>query len=328
MDRLEPKLVTVFGGAGFVGTQVVQLLAKQGHRVRVAVRRPNLALHTQMVGGVGQVMPVQANVRNAASVARAVAGADIVINLVGIGVSRGKQNFAAVHADGAGRIAAAASAAGVGALVQVSALGVDVAASASKYAASKLAGEKAVLNAFPDAVIIRPSIIFGPGDSFFNLLGTLARYFPVLPVIGGESRFQPVFVGDVAEAIVAAANGLVPTGRIYELGGPQVETYRQLLERVLRETDRKRPMLDLAPGLAKLLALPLGILPFTPLITADQVELLGKDNVVSAAAIEDGRDFTAFGITPTAVETILPEYMWRFRKRGQFERPGTLVPML
>lgn len=328
MDRLEPKLVTVFGGAGFVGTQVVQLLARQGHRVRVAVRRPNLALHTQMVGGVGQVMPVQANVRDAASVARAVAGADIVINLVGIGLSRGKQNFAAVHADGAGRIAAAAKATGVGALVQVSALGVDVAANVSTYAASKLAGETAVLNAFPTAVIIRPSIIFGPGDDFFNLLGTLARYFPVLPVIGGASRFQPVFVGDVAEAIVAAANGLVPTGRIYELGGPQVETYRQLLERVLHETDRKRPMLDLAPGLARLMAVPLSILPFKPLITADQVALLGVDNVVSDAATGEGRDLSAFGITPTAMDAILPEYMWRFRKRGQFERPGTLVSTL
>ena len=328
MDRIEPRLVTIFGGSGFVGTQIVQLLAKRGHRIRVAVRRPDLAGHTRMFGSVGQIVPIQANLRNAASLRRAVAGADIVINLVGVGHSRGAQTFEAVHVDGAANIAAAAKAAGASTLVHMSALGVDKAAEVSAYAASKLAGEAAVFQAFPDAIIMRPSLLFGQGDGFFNLMGALTRMLPVLPVIGGDTRFQPAYVGDVAEAFALAAEGQVKSGRIYELGGPEIETYRQLLVRIQREAGRNRPMLPLPSGLAKLLALPLAILPFPPLLTADQVELLGVDNVVSDAAIKDKRTFAAFGITPTAMDAILPTYMYRYRKHGQFDRDNAPAPIL
>ncbi|MHA6689408.1 complex I NDUFA9 subunit family protein [Devosia sp. A449] len=328
MDRFEPRLVTIFGGSGFVGTQLVQLLAQNGHRIRVAVRRPDLAGHTRMYGSVGQVQPIQANLRNAASVRRAVAGADIVINLVGVGHSRGAQSFQAVHVDGAANVAAAARDAGASTLVHMSALGVDVAAEVSRYAASKLAGEAAVLAAFPNAIIMRPSILFGQDDGFFNLMGALARFFPVLPLIGGNTRFQPAYVTDVAEAFLRAAEGRVKTGRIYELGGPQVATHRELIELVQREAARNRPLLPLSAGFAKLLALPFAILPGKPLLTADQVELLGVDNVVSDAAIKDKRSFAAFGIVPTAMETILPSYLYRYRKAGQFDRDNAPAPIL
>lgn len=328
MDRFEPKLVTVFGGSGFVGTQLVQILARRGHRIRVAVRRPDLAGHTRMFGSVGQVQPIQANLRNAPSVRRAVTGADIVINLVGIGHSRGAQNFDAVHVDGAANVAAAAREAGAATLVHMSALGVDRAAEVSRYAASKLAGEAAVKAAFPDAIIMRPSILFGPDDDFFNLMGALARLFPVLPLIGGDTRFQPAYVTDVAEAFARAADGQVKPGRIYELGGPQVATHRELIELVQREAGRNRPLLPLPTGIAKLLALPFAILPGRPLLTADQVELLGVDNVVSDAAIKDKRSFAAFGITPTAMDTILPTYLYRYRKAGQFDRNNIPAPTL
>jgi NADH dehydrogenase len=328
MDRLEPKLVTIFGGSGFVGTQIVQLLAKRGHRIRVAVRRPDLAGHTKMFGSVGQIVPIQANIRNEASVRRAVAGADIVINLVGVGHSRGAQTFDAVHVEGAANVAAAAKAAGASVLVHMSALGVDKAAEVSAYAASKLAGEAAVFKTFPNAIVMRPSILFGQNDGFFNLMGALARMLPVLPVINGATRFQPAFVGDVAEAFAQAAEGQVKTGRIYELGGPQIETHKDLLARVQREAGRHRPMLPLPAGLAKLMALPFAILPFPPLLTGDQVELLGVDNVVSDAAVKDKRTFAAFGISPTAMDAILPTYMYRYRKHGQFDRDNAPAPIL
>jgi NADH dehydrogenase len=275
-----------------------------------------------MLGTVGQVTPIQANLRNAASVQRAVRGADIVVNLVAIGVQGGAQTFEAVNTQGAANVAAAARDARVGTLVHMSALGVDIATD-SLYARSKLAGEEAVLKAFPQAVIIRPSLIFGPGDGFFNLMGSLSRIMPVMPLIGGDTRFQPAYVGDVAEALALAAQGRVKTGRIYELGGPDIETHRVLLERILREAGRNRALLPLAPGIARLLAAPLAILPFKPLITADQVTLLGSDNVVSDAALRDKRTFAAFGITPTSMDAILPTYMWRFRKHGQFDRAET-----
>lgn len=320
MDRFSPKLVTVFGGSGFVGTSVVQLLAARGYRIRVAVRRPDLAGPATMLGTVGQIVPIQANLRNAASVERAVAGADMVVNLVGLGIESGKQKFAAVNTEGAATVARAAMAAGVKSLVHMSALGVDTAAKVSAYARTKLEGENAVLAAFPEAIILRPSLIFGQGDGFFNLMGTLARMFPIMPLISGTSRFQPVYVGDVAEAIVKALDGTVQTGRIYELGGPEVETHQQLLERILREAGRKRPLLPLSSGIAGMFASILSFLPFKPLITSDQVALLGKDNVVSEAAISENRTLAAFGITPTSMDTILPSYMWRFRKHGQFDR--------
>jgi uncharacterized protein YbjT (DUF2867 family) len=325
MDNLDRKLVTVFGGSGFVGTQIVQQLAQRGHRVRVAVRRPDLAGHLKTLGTVGQVLPIQANIRNVNSIQRAVAGADIVINLIGIRYERGAQTFGSVHAVGAGAIAQAAQAAKVKALVHMSALGVDSAASVSTYASSKLDGEAAVFKAFPDAVVIRPSVLFGNGDGFFNLMGALARFFPVLPLIGGASRFQPAYVTDVATAFVAAAEGKVKTGRVYELGGPQVETHKQLVQRVQRETLRNRPMLPLPAGIAKLMALPFAILPFAPLLTSDQVELLGVDNVVSETAIKDKRTFAAFGIAPVSMDTILPSYLYRYRKHGQFDRDNVPV---
>ena len=320
MESLDPKLVTVFGGAGFVGTQIVQLLAAKGHRVRVAVRRPDLAGHVRPLGTVGQVVPIQANIRNMASVERAVAGADIVINLVGIGANSGAQTFEAVHVDGARAIAQAAKAAGVGALVHMSALGVDLAADISQYASSKLDGEAAVFEAFPTAVVMRPSILFGQGDGFFNLMAGLARMFPVLPLIGGDTRFQPAYVGDVAEAFVMAAEGKLKTGKVYELGGPQIDTYRDLMGRVQREAMRNRPLLPLSFGIAKMLAGVMAILPFPPMLTADQVELLSVDNVVSTAAIKEKRTFAGMGIVPTSMDTILPTYLWRFRKHGQFDK--------
>jgi uncharacterized protein YbjT (DUF2867 family) len=326
MDRFSPKLVTVFGGSGFVGTHLAQVLARAGYRMRIAVRRPDLAGDARMLGGVGQIVPIQANLRDPASVRRAVAGADIVINLVGIGHEGGKQRFATIHEDGAGLVARAARDAGVSALVHVSALGVDKASKVSAYAASKLAGEAEVFAAFPQAVVLRPSIMFGHGDGFFNTMGMLARMLPIMPVISGSSRFQPVHVGDVADAIVMAAESKVKTGRVYELGGPDVETHRELLARVLAETHRKRPLVAVPDGLAGLLALPFAILPIKPLVTADQIAMLGVDNVVSDEAIKEKRTLAAFGITPTSMDKVLPEYMWRFRKHGQFDKPqGTRI---
>lgn len=321
MERNANKLVTVFGGSGFVGTRVVQLLARKGYRIRVAVRRPDLAGSVRMFGGVGQIVPVQANLRNADSVARAVQGAEMVINLVGIGFERGKQTFNAVHVDGAAAVARAAKAAGVTSLVHLSALGVDAAADASAYAASKLAGEQAVLEAFPSATIIRPSIMFGQDDGFFNLMGNLSRLLPVVPVIHDKTLFQPVFVGDVAEAIVKAADGEVKSGKIYELGGPDVESHRALMERVQRETYRNRPLVAFPAGLARFGAAIMGLLPFKPLVTGDQITLLGIDNVVSEAAKKDKRTLAAFAITPTAMDAVLSTYMWRFAPNGQFDRP-------
>lgn len=319
MDRTHLPLVTIFGGSGFLGTQIVQILGRRDFRVRVAVRRPDLAIHLRPLAAVGQIVPVQANLRFPHSVAHAVKGADMVINLVGLGNERGRQTFSAVNVEGARIVAEAARREGVRTLVQLSALGADT-ESPSAYARSKAEGDRAVLAAFPDAVILRPSILFGRDDTFFNLMGTLARYFPVLPLIGGESRFQPAFVGDVAEAAGAAAEAKVAGGRIYELGGPEIVTHRELLRRILKETNRHNPLLPVPAGLAKLLALPFAILPFPPLLTADQVELLGRDNVVSESAIAEKRTFEAFGIAPTPMSTILPSYLWRFRRNGQFDR--------
>lgn len=313
------KLVTIFGGDGFVGTQLVQVLARRGYRIRVAVRRPDLAGHVRPLGNVGQVMPIQANIRNAESVRRAIHGASIVINLVGIGYQSGKQRFRAVHVQGARHVAEAAAAEGAAALLHMSTLGADT-QSPSVNARTRALGEEAVLAAFPAAVVIRPSIIFGSGDGFFNFMGTLARWFPVLPLIGGKTRFQPIYVGDVADAFAAAAEGVVKTGRIYELGGPEIATYRELMQRVLRETGRSNPLIPTPAAIGKLLAAPFALLPFPPLITADQVDQLQIDNVVSDAAIKEKRTLAAFGIEPTPMDAILPTYLWRFRRNGQFEK--------
>jgi NADH dehydrogenase len=263
-------------------------------------------------------MPIQANVRNAESLQRAVTGADIVINLVGIGFQRGRQTFSAVHVAGARNVAAAAKAAGARALLHMSVLGADL-NSPSAVASSRAAGEAEVFAAFPSAVVIRPSIIFGPGDGFFNLMGSLARLFPILPLIGGRTKFQPVYVRDVAAAFAVAAEGGVKPGRIYELGGPEVVTHRQLMQRILAETGRHNPLLPIGPRLGKLLAAPMRLAP-KPLLTGDQVMQLQHDNIVSPAATAERRTLAAFGVTPTPMEAVLPSYLWRFRKHGQFDR--------
>ena len=319
MDRTHQPLATVFGGSGFVGTQIVQLLARKNYRIRVAVRRPDLTGHLRPLGDVGQIAAIQANLRDAPSVMRAVAGADVVINLVGIGYERGRQRFETIHVSGARAVAEAARAAGAAALVHMSVLGAD-AESESALSRSRALGEAAALEAYPRTVIMRPSILFGPGDGFFNLMGTLARLSPVMPLISGKTRLQPVYVGDVAAAFVMAAEGAVETGQTYELGGPEVSTHKHLLLRILAETGRSNPLLPLPSGLAKLMALPFKLLPFPPLLTVDQVIQLGSDNVVSDAAIAGKRTLAAFGIAPTPMDAILPSYMWRFRKRGQFDR--------
>lgn len=318
MDRTN-RLATVFGASGFLGTQLVQALARRGYRIRAAVRRPDLAGHLPPLGHVGQVVPVQANLRYPDSVRRAVQDADLVVNLVGIGFERGKQKFRAVHVGGARAVAEAARGAGAQRLVHVSVLGADP-DSRSAYARSKAQGETEVLTAFPEAVIVRPSVMFGPDDTYFNRIGLLAQLLPALPLIGGEARLQPVYVGDVADALAAAGEGEAKPGRIYEFGGPEVETQHEVMSRVLQETGRNRPLLPVSPGFGKLLALPFAVLPFAPLLTGDLVEFLQVDKVVSPAAQKEKRNLAAFGIEPTAMEAILPSYLWQFRQHGQFSR--------
>ena len=309
-------LVTVFGGSGFLGRHVVRALAREGYRIRPAVRRPDLAGHLQPLGRVGQIHAVQANLRYPGSIEAAVRGADVVINLVGILFERGRQRFEAVHTEGARHVAQAAAAAGAR-LIHVSALGAD-ADSPALYGRTKAAGEAAVLGAAPDALIFRPSILFGPEDDFFNRFAGMARMFPALPLVGGgHTRFQPVFAGDVAQAILQATCGRAKEGTVYELGGPKVRSFRELMEYVLAVTERRRLLVPLPFGLAKLQSYVLQLLP-TPLLTRDQVELLRSDNVVSEAAQTEGRTFAALGIEPSAVEAIVPSYLWRFRKTGQF----------
>jgi NADH dehydrogenase len=309
-------LVTVFGGSGFLGRHLVRALVRAGYRVRPAVRRPDLAGHLQPLGRVGQIHAVQANLRYPASVEAAVQGADVVINLVGVLFERGKQRFEAVHAEGARTVAQAAAAAGAR-LIHVSSLGADP-DSPSLYGRTKAQGEAAVLATVPDATIFRPSIMFGPEDDFFNRFAGMARISPALPLIGGgETKFQPVFVGDVAQAITRAVGGWAKAGTIYELGGPEVKSFKELMEYVLAVTERKRLLVPLPFGLAKFKAYFLQLLP-TPLLTPDQVESLRVDNVVSPAAQSEGRTLEALGITPSALEAIVPSYLWRFRKAGQF----------
>jgi uncharacterized protein YbjT (DUF2867 family) len=309
-------LITVFGGSGFLGRHLVRALARRHYRIRVAVRRPELAGHLQPLGRVGQIHPVQANVRHPESVGAAVRGADVVINLVGILFERGRQRFDAVQSYGAEQVALAASAHGAR-MVHVSAIGADE-HSASGYARTKAEGEKAVLAARPDAVIVRPSIMFGPEDDFFNKFAALARMLPALPLVGdGATKFQPVFVGDVAEAIARAVDGNARFGAVYELGGAEVRTFKELMEFVLETIERRRFLIPIPFALAKLQATFLQFMP-KPLLTPDQVELLKTDNIVSAAAEAEGRTLRGLGIEPTTMETIVPSYLWRFRKTGQF----------
>lgn len=313
-----PELVTIFGGSGFVGTQVVQLLARAGYRVRVAVRRPDLAGHLRPLGTVGQVVPMQANLRNAQSVMAAVRGASIVINLAAIGIEKGKQRFRAINVTGARRVAEVSKAAGVRTLIQMSVLGADE-NSPSLFARSRAMGEAEVKAVFPEAIIFRPSLVFGTDDSFFNKLGLIARMLPVMPLFGSKTKFQPVYVGDVAEAIAAAAAGHLKAGKTYELGGPDVLTNRELVERVLRETNRSNPIVPLPAFVGELLAFPMGILP-NPLVTSEQVKLLQIDNVVSAEATRDKRTLPGIGIVPRPLDAVLPSYIWRFSPNGQFDR--------
>jgi NADH dehydrogenase len=311
-------LITIFGGSGFLGRHVVRALAPHGYRIRAAVRRPDLAGPLQPLGRVGQIHAVQANLRHPASVEAAMQDASIVINLVGILFERGRQRYADVHARGAETVARAAAARGAR-LIHVSAIGADENASAS-YARTKALGEKAVLAAVPEAVIFRPSVIFGPDDAFFNKFAGLARMAPFLPLIGGgHTRFQPVFGGDVGAAIARAVTDGARPGTVYELGGPEVYTFKELMEFVLKTIERRRLLLPVPFWLAKLQALVLQFLP-TPLLTPDQVELLKADNVVSQAAQNEGRTLKGLGIEPRAVEAIVPSYLWRYRKSGQFRR--------
>ena len=305
------RLITVFGGSGFVGRYVVQRLAHQGHRIRVAVRRPTEAEFLRPYGDVGQIVLQQANIRDDRSVAAAVAGADAVVNLVGLLYETGKQRFDAVHAAGAGRVASAAAQAGAKQLVQVSAIGADR-GSTAEYARSKAQGEARVREAYPDATILRPSIVFGPEDDFFNRFAMLARLVPALPLIGGgHTQFQPVFVGDVAAAVVACLNRSETVGNTYELGGPKVYEFRELLALILEQTGRKRLLVPVPFAVSELQAFFLGMLP-TPPLTPDQVRMLRRDNVTARGA----PGLVELGITPNALEAIVLTYLQRYRKGG------------
>jgi uncharacterized protein YbjT (DUF2867 family) len=320
------RLVTVFGGSGFVGRHVVRALAVRGWRVRVATRRPELAFHLQTNGRVGQIYAVQANLRYPASVANALRGADAVVNLVGLLAERGAQSFEATHVEGARFVADAAKAARIERVVHMSALGADPDSSVP-YAHSKAMGEAAVLELRPQAVIMRPSVIFGPEDSFFNRFATIAQMSPALPLIGGgKALMQPVFVGDVAEAIARAIDGQATPGAIYELGGPQIKSFRDLMAFVLDVTERRRLLAPLPFPVANVVAqiteiakaASFGLFPDTFMLTRGQVALLKHDNVVSAAAQSSDRTLHGLGISPESYESIVPTYLYRFRKTGQF----------
>ena len=324
------RLVTVFGGSGFIGRYVVRALANRGWRVRVAVRRPDLAGFLQPLGDVGQIHAVQTNLRYPASIASALIGAEAAINLVGIQSQHGRQNFEAVHVFGAREVARAAAAHGVRALVHVSGIGAD-AASSSPYIASKGRGEAAIREAFPAAAILRPSVVFGPEDDFFNRFALLARSLPALPLFGGgATKMQPVYVGDVAEAAARVLEGAAKPSETYELGGREVMTLREIVDFVCRTTGRHPTLVPLPFGLAGLLArgtelaaaLSLGVFPKALVTTRDQVELLRHDNLVSTEALAEGRTFEGLGIVAQGVDAIAPAYLYRFRKTGQYANAG------
>lgn len=315
------SLVTIYGGSGFVGRHVVQALAPTGLRMRIAVRRPDLAGHLQPLGTVGQIHAVQANLRYPESVQKAAEGADAVINLVGILFEAGYQRFDSIQAEGARAVARAARKHGAKSLVHVSAIGADE-KSPAHYARSKAIGEKAVRKTFADAVVLRPSVIFGPEDEFFNRFAALARIAPMLPLIGGgKTKFQPVYVGDVAKAVAMALEGGCQPGEIYELGGPDVMTLREVFEKVLRHCGRRRLLVPWPFGLAKLNAWFLQLLPNPPL-TVDQVRLLQSDNVVDRMAILQKRTLGGMGLAPISADAIIGDYLERFRARGEFAPLG------
>jgi len=306
---MDARLVTVFGGTGFVGRHTVRALARAGWRVRVACRHPHRGFFLRPLGQVGQIALCKCDVADAGQVAAALAGAEAAVNLVGL--LHG--DFEAAHVRGAETIAKAAAAAQLKALVHVSAIGAD-SQSRSRYAQTKAQGEERVRAVFPRATILRPSIVFGPEDGFFNKFASLARFLPALPLIGGgKTRFQPVFVGDVATAIATALDSEAARGRDYELGGPTIYSFRQLLQIVLRETGRKRLLVPVPFWLASAKAFFLQLAP-RPLLTPDQVTLLKTDNVVSPMA----PGLAELGITPTTVEAEVPAYLWRFRAKGEY----------
>lgn len=310
------RLITVYGGSGFLGRHVVRALAKRDYRIRVACRRPELTGHLQPLGRVGQIHAVQANLRHAGSVEAAARDADAVVNLVGILAETGRQTFGAVQRSGAQAVAQAAATHGAR-MVQVSAIGAD-SNSVSGYASSKAEAETAVLAAVPSAIILRPSIIFGPEDTFFNRFAAMARMLPALPLIGGGlTRFQPVFAGDVATAVADAIDGKAKAGTTYELGGAEILTFKQLMRFTLDTIERRRALVPLPFPIASLMASVLQFVPGAPL-TPDQVELLRTDNVVSNDAQREGRTLAAFGIAPESIAAIVPTYLWRFRKTGEF----------
>jgi uncharacterized protein YbjT (DUF2867 family) len=310
-------LVTVFGGSGFLGRHVVRALANRGYRIRVAVRRPGLAGYLQPMGRVGQIHAVQANLRYVDSVAAALRDADIAVNLVGLMLEGGRQRFDALMADGAETVAKTATEVGAP-LVHVSSLAADPDAP-SCYARTKGEGEQRVRAAANSAIIVRPSVVFGPEDDFFNRFGAMSRLAPALPLPGGgHTRMQPVFAGDVAEGIAKAVDGDLKPGATYEFGGPDVYTFKELMEFVLATVERRRLLLPMPFGLMKFQAAFLQFLPKPP-ITPDQVELLKRDNVVSEEAKRDGRTLEGIGILPDSIEAIVPSYLWRFRKTGQFQ---------
>lgn len=313
------KLVTIYGGSGFIGRYIARRMAKAGWRVRVAVRRPNEAIFVRPYGVVGQVEPVFCNIRDDASVRAVMQGADAVVNCVGVLNEVGRNGFDAVQAEGAARVARIAAELGVDRLVQLSAIGADPDA-ASAYARSKAAGEAAVRLAFPQAVILRPSVVFGAEDQFFNRFAAMTRLGPFLPVVGAGTRFQPVYVDDVAQAAVKAVLGEAAPG-VYELGGPDVHSFRALMQKMLQVVQRRRLIVNIPFFVARIMGgafdllqtLTLGL--FTNgLITRDQVRNLAQDNVVSPRA----RGLADLGIAPTPIDAVLPEYLWRYRPSGQF----------
>jgi NADH dehydrogenase len=325
--------VTVFGASGFLGRHVTRALARAGFRVMAGCRRPDLANYLLTCGRVGQVQPVQTNVRFPDSIAAALRHAEVAVNLVGILAESGKQTFETVHVDGARAMAEAARAAGVRRFVHVSAIGAD-AGSTSLYGRTKARAEAAVRDIYPDAVILRPSVIFGPEDDFFNRFATMARFAPALPLVGGgHTRFQPVFVGDVADAVALAAEGRATAGAVYELGGPEIKTLKELMEYVLATIQRQRPLVSVPFGAMggpaalteALSGLTLGKFPKSLVTTRDQLKMLGHDSVVSEAAVAAGRTLQGLGIEPRAIESVVPSYLYRFRKHGQFDRNSRLA---
>lgn len=314
------KLVTIYGGSGFVGRYIARRMAKAGWRVRVAVRRPNEAMFVRPYGVVGQVEPVLCNIRDDASVNAAMMGADAVVNCVGILVEAGKNKFDSVQAEGAERIARLAAENGVARMIHVSAIGADMNAD-SDYASSKGDGEAGVLRHMPDAVILRPSIVFGPEDDFFNRFAGMARMSPILPVVGGDTMFQPVYVDDVAHAAEMAVTGKAAAG-VYELGGPEKLSFRGLMQRMLAVIHRRRLILNMPRWIARLMAFGFDMLQAVTfglisngVLTRDQVKNLSKDNVVA----EDAKGFADLGIKPVSMASILPDYLWRFRPSGQYD---------